>query len=185
MNSYESDLKEYTPYRYLNEGKLTEPVNKIGSNIQEAENQTNSKINEYVKYGAELEKANSEDMDKFLESMDKAEKDSVSRIEETMNNVKEKRKSTNKDNVELLKAFSEKLAYTKLGESDNTKVYDFISDPVSVQDIGEEKKQSIVERVVTDTLKRDDIKYLYISMTLMSIGIVMFMSNGIMDKVKK
>jgi hypothetical protein len=185
MNSYESDLKEYTPYRYLNEGKLTEPVNKIGSNIQEAENQTNSKINEYVKYGSELEKANSEDMDKFLESMDKAEKDSVSRIEETMNNVKEKRKSTNKDNVELLKAFSEKLAYTKLGESDNTKVYDFISDPVSVQNIGEEKKQSIVERVVTDTLKRDDIKYLYISMTLMSIGIVMFMLKVVPDKEKK
>ena len=185
MSRYEDELRDYTPYRYINEGKLTEPVNKISSNIQEAENKTNSKIDEYIKYGGELEKANSEDMDKFMDSMDKAEKDSVSKIEETINKVKEKRKTTNKDNVELLKAFSEKLAYTRLGESDNTKVYDFISDPVSMQDIGEEKKQSLVERIVTDTLKSDDAKYLYISMTLMCIGAVMFMSNGIMDKVKK
>ena len=87
--------------------------------------------------------------------------------------------------MELLKAFSEKLAYTRLGESDNTKVYDFISDPVSMQDIGEEKKQSLVERIVTDTLKSDDAKYLYISLTLMCMGAALYMSKGVLDKFKK
>ena len=54
-----------------------------------------------------------------------------------------------------------------------------------MQDIGEEKKQSLVEKIVTDTLKSDDAKYLYISLTLMCMGAALYMSKGVLDKFKK
>lgn len=172
MDSYEEELSTYTPYKYIKEGNLLEPVNKISSKINQAENNTNSKISEYRKYGYDLEKAKNDDMGKFIESMGKAEKDSVYNIEKTINDIKERRKNINAENVELLKAFSEKLAYTKMGENDNTKVYDFIVNPVSTQELDIEK--SSATEMINEIPKSEDVKYLYISLSLMFVGMFMY-----------
>ena len=93
-------------------------------------------------------------------------------IEKTINDIKERRKNINAENVELLKAFSEKLAYTKMGENDNTNFLMIRRPPRSTQELDIEK--SSATEMINEIPKSEDVKYLYISLSLMFVGMFMY-----------
>lgn len=130
MESYESRLTEFDPMQYIGNANLNAYLNDIDANAREMLQAVEENNSDYMLYASEMYTNTSEHTTQVKTALDEANTQTVKNVADCMNDLALSRAQVNSLNVDLLKGFTESLAYTKVGSRENVEVYDCIINPI-------------------------------------------------------
>ena len=130
MEAYEKRLGEFDPMGYIENANLSASLNGIDANAREMLRAVEQSNAEYMLYASEMYANTTEHTTQVRSALDEANTQTVKNVADCMNDLAFSRAQVNNQNVDLLKGFTESLAYTKVGSRENTEVYDYIINPV-------------------------------------------------------
>lgn len=96
---------------------------------------------EAMKYEEGARDAAERCMDAASSALSEAESKSAENIDSMIDSIRESKERSHRENSIILKAFSEKLSYTRLGTLEHTEAYDFMVNPVKLQRLGDEEPE--------------------------------------------
>lgn len=130
---------------------------------------------QYTTYLAELFCTNEENMEGIRESLEEGQKQSEKKLEEDLGDAKEFIQENGEQNLLLLGALTKKLPYTRLGELENKEVYEFIAQPVvleqSIVDVVEGAQAPVSIKEMEKTGAKVSFKWVFV---LVPIGFLIF-----------
>lgn len=135
MTKYETAIGEYNPFMFMETEKLAEYMADLNQNIFEMEEEINESTLEKEEYVMEVYTAVMENEMAWQENLDTAYTQTGGNIEKMVSALKQNRTDINQTNMDLLLEFSKQLPYTRLGKVEYTRMYDFVSHPLEVQDM--------------------------------------------------
>ncbi len=159
MDDYEKSLHDFDPYLYVHIEEITEILNEINKNfglIDRSVYEKSSQDSTFVRKVYDLIEKNSGTLQ---ENMEKTNEQTLGNILNTIKTIQTSRIDVNQENTYLLEDFTRKLSYTRLGSLGNTKAYDFIVNPVSMES-KDLKKRALFQ------FDSDLSKYLFAGITL-------------------
>lgn len=130
MESYERRLEEFDPMRYIGDADLNAGLDGIDANAREMLQAVEENNSDYMLYASEMYTNTAEHTTQVKSALDEANTQTVKNVAECMNDLALSRAQVNSLNVDLLKGFTESLAYTKVGSRENVEVYDYIINPI-------------------------------------------------------
>lgn len=130
MESYERRLEEFDPMRYIDDAGLNAGLDDIDANAREMLQAVEENNSDYMLYASEMYTNTAEHTTQVKSALDEANTQTVKNVAECMNDLALSRAQVNSLNVDLLKGFTESLAYTKVGSRENVEVYDYIINPI-------------------------------------------------------
>lgn len=130
MESYERRLEEFDPMRYIDDAGLNAGLDGIDANAREMLQAVEENNSDYMLYASEMYTNTAEHTTQVKSALDEANTQTVKNVAECMNDLALSRAQVNSLNVDLLKGFTESLAYTKVGSRENVEVYDYIINPI-------------------------------------------------------
>jgi len=111
-------------------GKYAEELQRNNEDISEKVNANNEK---YETYTTNVYEATSNNVTSLQKNISDGQEASNKKLEDGLAVAKNSRESSNEENVLTLKSFSTRLAYSRLGELENKEVYDFIAEPLLLE----------------------------------------------------
>lgn len=130
MESYERRLTEFDPMEYIGNANLNAYLNDIDVNAREMLQAVAENNSDYMLYASEMYTNTTEHTTQVKTALDEANTQTVKNVADCMNDLALSRAQVNSLNVDLLKGFTESLAYTKVGSRENVEVYDCIINPI-------------------------------------------------------
>ncbi len=130
MESYERRLTEFDPMEYIGNANLNAYLNDIDVNAREMLQAVTENNSDYMLYASEMYTNTTEHTTQVKTALDEANTQTVKNVADCMNDLALSRAQVNSLNVDLLKGFTESLAYTKVGSRENVEVYDCIINPI-------------------------------------------------------
>lgn len=143
---FSTGLSDYDPYAYIDQQAIQKKytdLNSSTSNLakamqQKEANDIEAANNMYTKY--------SENIAQLREGIDAAVTSSNQAVESGLENAKNVMQTKTARDEDLLKAFSQKLLYTRNGSLGNYRIYQFIVDPFEGQNMTQDVKTSKEEK---------------------------------------
>jgi len=111
-------------------GKYAEELQRNNEDISEKVNANNEK---YETYTTNVYEAAGNNVTALQKNISDGQEASNKKLEDGLAVAKNSRESSNEENVATLKSFSTRLAYSRLGELENKEVYDFIAEPLLLE----------------------------------------------------
>ena len=145
METYEKRLAEFDPMGYIESANLGASVNDIDANAREMLQAVEENNSDYMLYASEMYTNTTEHTTQVRSALDEANTQTVKNVAECMNDLALSRAQVNSLNVDLLKGFTESLAYTKVGSRENTEVYDYIINPIVPRISGQDAVETGVD----------------------------------------
>ena len=140
------ELSAFNMTTYIDDegvAKYSEDLSNNNTDISQKVNENNEKYETYV---TNVYDATSRNVEALKQNISEGQEKSKQKLEEGLAEAKSSRETNNQSNDDTLKAFSTRLAYTRLGELENKEVYDFIAEPIMLKNESEvdglEKKQA-------------------------------------------
>lgn len=130
MESYEKRLAEFDPMQYIESANLSACLYDIDANAREMLQAVGQNNSDYMLYASEMYTNTTEHTTQVRSALDEANTQTVKNVADCMNDLALSRAQVNSQNVDLLKGFTESLAYTKVGSRENAEVYDYIINPI-------------------------------------------------------
>lgn len=130
MESYENHLTEFDPMQYIQDANLNAYLDDIDANAREMLQAVEQNNSDYMLYATEMYTNTTEHTTQVRGALDEANTQTVKNVVDCMNDLASSRAQVNSLNVDLLKGFTESLAYTKVGSQENVEVYDYIINPI-------------------------------------------------------
>lgn len=137
MEVYEGHLAEFDPMEYIEEAGLESYLGDIDGNAGEMLEAVEQNNADYMLYSTELYTDTTEHTERVRAALDEANAQTIRNVVDCMNDLALSREETNSRNVDMLKGFTESLAYTRVGSQANVEVYDMIINPVVPRISGE------------------------------------------------
>lgn len=133
QGKYQSQLDSFDPFGYVDSSQMTENVSAISDNITEIETQMNESGTEYLKYTADIFNMTNENISKLQEDMMKANEVTAKNVTDQITLLKNSRSAANAENSSILKNFSKKLSFTRVGDLPYREAYEFIINPIEYE----------------------------------------------------
>lgn len=134
LTTYTTRLAEFNPYTYYDETAINNHMNSFAGNISTIQEKSSETHTAYLDYVNDVYTATNENVTALQTNLADAYKGTTENVDARITQAKEERSEINEINISLLKDFSGKLPYTRLGELEYTQAYDFIVNPVITQD---------------------------------------------------
>ena len=140
------ELSAFNIASYIDDATLTQHKENLENNNEDISQKVNDNSEKYEAYATDVYDATSNNVEALKQNISDGQEKSKQKLEEGLAEAKESRETSNQSNSDNLKTFSSRLAYTRLGELENKEVYDFIAEPILLDNQsqldGLEKKQA-------------------------------------------
>ena len=139
------ELSAFNMASYIDDTALTQHKEDLKSNNEDISQRVSDNTEKYETYTTNVYDATSNNVEALKQNISDGQEKSKQKLEEGLAEAKDSRETSNQSNSDNLKTFSSRLAYTRLGELENREVYDFIAEPILLDNQsqldGLEKKQ--------------------------------------------
>ena len=133
METYESALKGFDPYKYLTKSVLDSGVMELNTNLLEAETGLHEKSIEYQTLVSNVYTATDKNISSLEEEVNQVNAGTLGKVTAKVENLKQLREQLNDTNISVLNDFASKLKYTRLGTLPYKEMYEFLIHPVWLQ----------------------------------------------------
>ncbi len=134
LTTYSSRIAEFDPFKYYDEGKISSQMEKFSGNVFDIQSKSMETNTKYLDYVNDVYTTTNDNVITLQKNLNDAYKVTTENVNFRIDQAKEDRRKINEINIALLKDFSKKLPYTRLGELEYTQAYDFIVNPVVAKD---------------------------------------------------
>ncbi len=170
-NAFLLTMEEYDPYLLYDPEPVDESMSQLGENIFEIQYDMNDKHFEYQQFVDEVYFRSDEIDIQLEESLQNAYTASEENLSGVLEGFKQSRSEVHQENADLLDSFTQKLSYTRLGQVEDTEVYDFIVKPIEMEQTTVESL-SIISR--SSQLFTDPLLLAMIAVIVLSAAFLMF-----------
>lgn len=131
---YLTGIKEFDPYSSIEQDKVSDGETKLSNVLRDvSKKMTDQSVSSIEYMTTMLQKAN-ENISTLQTDMTNANEKTKANVISEIAAMQRIRTDSSKINLELLKGFAGKLAFTRVGELPNKKVYRFITNPVRCEE---------------------------------------------------
>lgn len=134
MSTYMNNFGAFNPYNYYDAEAINSKLNEFGGNVSKIQEKSTETHSAYLDYVRDVYTTTNENVTTLQTNINDAYKGTVENVDARITQAKEDRSKINEINISLLKDFSGKLSYKRLGELEYTQAYDFIVNPVEAKD---------------------------------------------------
>jgi len=127
FDEYDRKLNEYDPFYGLDRSGIRRLPSIIRGYLSDVEKAAHESINK-------TEQAKDSDINALQNSLDQSYEITAGNITEVLEGAQKGRKELNEENEELLNGFTKKLPYTWNGSVANTNAYDFMVNPIELNE---------------------------------------------------
>lgn len=170
IQSYDDKVSKFNIYDYIKKQDITKHQTELTKNINALGNAMNTKNVEYLKFVNKLYENANLNITTLQGDMQKANNASKKKLYSVITALKENKESISEEDNQILGAFAEKLAYTRIGTLEYTEMYKFMANPVDVS--GRDDKKEMVN--TDDTDDTDELQLDYRWMLVVALLILMF-----------
>ena len=125
-------LEDYNPYEHLNDSYIQRATNDMERSTGLALSEFEKKQMDDEKQVYDILRITDENMRLYDESIYNANEATMKNVIDVVNELRSKKESTKSENTGLMKDFSDKLSYTRIGSIGNKEAYNFISSPIEI-----------------------------------------------------
>ena len=133
QSAYQSSLDAFDPFSYVDKESLKMDIDSLSSNMTSVVTEVNNTSTGYRDYVTDVISIANENISKLQEDMtssnDKTEKNVLGAI----NIVKARRQKSSDTNISMLKGFTGKLSFTRIGNLPYREAYQFIINPITYE----------------------------------------------------
>lgn len=183
MKDYHASVENYNPYEKVDRFALQGKVNELDENLSKVKEELDKQNIGYMTYASESYALASENMDAATKALSDAREQSAKDIDGLIEELKSSRQAVNRENTQILKDFSEKLSYTRLGSVDNTMVYDFMVNPVLLEQALPDAETKTVAGKAAETVA--DNRYLFIAAGCLAATLASFFIDKATKKAER
>lgn len=144
-NQFVESLNLFDPLKFIDEKEIQEYVNQYRSNSNSVENKIKSQDSEYKSFVDKSYEQANEHVDTIRQDIKKYKDLSDDKLSKGLQNAKKIKTETSNDNQEAMSNFINTLPYSRLGENENTQLYQFMVNPVLTE--GKEAAASNLQKV--------------------------------------
>lgn len=177
MESYERRLAEFDLMQYIGDANLNASLEEIDDNAREMLQTVEQNNSDYMLYASEMYTNTTEHTTQVRSALDEANTQTVRNVVDCMNDLALSRAQVNSLNVDLLKGFTESLAYTKVGSQANAEVYDYIINPIVPQING----QAVIDADTEVTANRREYSIKIWLVIILGTAILLCLTGIIVD----
>lgn len=129
---YLSVLEDYNPYEHLNDSYIQRATNELQRSAEYVLSEFEKKQMDDEKQVYDILRITDENMRLYDESIYNANEATMKNVIDVVNELRSKKEITKSENTGLMKDFSDKLSYTRIGNLGNKEAYNFISSPIEI-----------------------------------------------------
>ena len=129
---YLSVLEDYNPYEHLNDSYIQRAANELQRSAEYVLSEFEKKQMDDEKQVYDILRITDENMRLYDESIYNANEATMTNVIDVVNELRSKKEITKSENTGLMKDFSDKLSYTRIGNIGNKEAYNFISSPIEI-----------------------------------------------------
>ena len=129
---YLSVLEDYNPYEHLNDSYIQRATNELQRSAEYVLSEFEKKQMDDEKQVFDILRITDENIRLYDESIYNANESTMKNVIEVVNELRSKKEISKSKNAELMKDFSDKLSYTRIGNIGNKEAYNFISSPIEI-----------------------------------------------------
>ena len=129
---YLSVLEDYNPYEHLNDSYIQRATNELQRSAEYVLSEFEKKQMDDEKQVYDILRITDENMRLYDESIYNANEATMKNVIDVVNELRSKKEITKSENTGLMKDFSDKLSYTRIGNIGNKEAYNFISSPIEI-----------------------------------------------------
>jgi len=111
----------------------------MGTNGTEMQRALSENNQTYSEYASKVYTTTQENVSALQEHIQEAKSTSDSTVEQGLFNIKQIKENTSQQNQNMMKSFTEKLSYTRLGSMEYTQAYEFIANPIELVQLSSSK----------------------------------------------
>lgn len=134
FEKFEDKLNEYDPFYDLDRGGIRRLPSIIRGNLSDVERGIHEKVGKDSDLIRKIEQGKDSDINALQVNLDQSYEITASNVTGALEKAKAGRKELNEENKELLYDFTQKLPYTWKGSGANTSTYDFIVNPIEINE---------------------------------------------------
>lgn len=142
MENYLEANEKFDPYQYIDQQVINNYFLDLNQNGTELQRKINDDYSQNMNYVSDITMNASENMSSVMEAVTNANQISQDNMNQGLDNVKQLKSETYATNKELLQDFTTKLPYTRLGELEYIKAYEFIANPTELSEMNREGTQN-------------------------------------------
>lgn len=182
IQSYDDKVSKFNIYDYIKKQDITKHQTELTKNINALGNAMNTKNVEYLKFVNKLYENANLNITTLQGDMQKANNASKKKLYSVITALKENKESISEEDNQILGAFAEKLAYTRIGTLEYTEMYKFMANPVDVS--GRDDKKEMVNTDDTDELQLDYRWMLVVALLILMFVIIVRMLVKVIQERK-
>lgn len=182
IQSYDDKVSKFNIYDYIKKQDITKHQTELTKNINALGNAMNTKNVEYLKFVNKLYENANLNITTLQGDMQKANNASKKKLYSVITALKENKESISEEDNQILGAFAEKLAYTRIGTLEYTEMYKFMANPVNVS--GRDDKKEMVNTDDTDELQLDYRWMLVVALLILMFVIIVRMLVKVIQERK-
>lgn len=182
IQSYDDKVSKFNIYDYIKKQDITKHQTELTKNINALGNAMNTKNAEYLKFVNKLYENANLNITTLQGDMQKANNASKKKLYSVITALKENKESISEEDNQILGAFAEKLAYTRIGTLEYTEMYKFMANPVDVS--GRADKKEMIHTDDTDELQLDYGWMLVVALLILMFVIIVRMLVKVIQERK-
>ena len=130
QHSYQKSLDQFDPFSFVDKEQIKTDLEAIGTELSNATLNANQTSDEYRAYVTDVISLANENISCLQGDMTKASKKTEKNVSNMLIQIQGKRLKNSDTNVSLLKGFTGKLGFTRVGELPHREAYQFIINPI-------------------------------------------------------
>ena len=123
-------LSSFKVSTYIDDEQLAEYSDDLSNNHLDISEKVSENTEQYSTYADEVYETTSGNVDTLKQNISEGQEKSRQKLDEGLEEAKASRETSSQSNHDTLNAFGSRLSYTRLGELENREVYDFIAEPI-------------------------------------------------------
>lgn len=188
---YLSVLEDYNPYEHLNDSYIQRATNELQRSAESVLSEFEKKQMDDEKQVYDILRITDENMRLYDESIYNANEATMKNVIDVVNELRSKKEITKSENTGLMKDFSDKLSYTRIGNIGNKEAYNFISSPIEIspnEDSNIEVKSDYMYNKRPQKPNMMDNRYIKGAISIGGISFVLLVAlalNALFNKTEK
>lgn len=130
QNTYQKSLDQFDPFSFVDKEQIKTDLEAIGTELSNATLNVNQTSDEYRSYVTDVVSLANENISNLQGDMTKASEKTEKNVSNMLNQIQGKRLKNSDTNVSLLKGFTGKLGFTRVGDLPHREAYQFIINPI-------------------------------------------------------
>lgn len=133
QSAYQSSLDAFDPFSYVDKESLKTDIESLSSNMTSVVTEVNNTSTGYRDYVTDVISTANENISKLQEDITSSNDKTGKNVLGAINTMKARRQGNSDTNISLLKGFTGKLSFTRIGDLPYREAYQFIINPITYQ----------------------------------------------------